>query len=152
MILLLICFSVLVPIAVKLFRPHTITWLEMTVHMLVAAAFVVAGWQIGKYADTQDVEIWNGALVSKDRNHGSYQQSYECRCRTVTRGSGDNRYTTRVCDTCWRTIYTVTWSFDTTVGNMLVNRRESRSRGVYRADDPEIYDWADFERVWIKTL
>jgi hypothetical protein len=138
-ILLLICFSLLVPIAVKLIRPHTITWLEMAAHMLVVAVFVGIGWQVGKYAEVGDTEVWNGQLAEKVRDHDSYIRTYQCHCRTVYSGSGENRTSRQVCQTCSERRYTVTWRFDTTIGEIGVQRLDRTSRRVYQSPDPDVY-------------
>lgn len=141
-LLLIICFSLLVPVAVKLFRPHTITWMEMSAHMLVAGLLVLAGWQIGKYAETADTEVWNGQLVSKSREHGSYVRTYQCNCYQSCSGSGSSRVCTQICQTCYENRYTVTWAFDTTIGDVTVQHLDRTSRRVYRSPDPELYSRA----------
>ncbi len=111
----------------------------MCLQIVVVVLAVTAVWQIGKYAQTADTEIWNGSVVSKARDHGQYVESYSCNCRTVTSGSGSNRTSTTECDTCYRDHYTVRWSAKTTVGTVTFDYRDWTSRLVYLLPDPEAY-------------
>lgn len=88
----------------------------------------------------QDTEIWNGKVLDKTRKHDTYEESYKCRCRTVTKSSGfgENRrtWTEEECDTCYRTHYTVKWSCDTTIGSFTIQSLDELSRSVYNSPDP----------------
>lgn len=117
MTLFLLFISLLVPFAAKLIRPHRITWTEMVLHMGVVAIMVSAGMHLGKYADTQDFEVWNGAITSKDRTHGSYVRTYQCNCYTTCSGTGSSQTCTTHCSTCYENRYTVSWDVGSTVGN-----------------------------------
>lgn len=106
---------------------------------------VVASVTLGsRYSATQDYEIINGVVVSKSRTHGTYEESYRCRCRMVTRTSRDSsgRTTTsshEECDTCYRTHYTVEWDVQTQVGSYEIDSRDTLSRSVYDTPDPKRY-------------
>jgi len=84
-----------------------------------------------------DTEIWNGQIVSKERKHGTYEESYDCNCRTVTTGSGKNQTTSTKCDTCYRTHYTVKWNADSTIGGFTIDSKDSTWRSVYDSPDPD---------------
>lgn len=103
--------------------------------IITAVVFVVSSGSA-----TQDVEIWNGQVTAKDRRHGSYVRSYECRCRSVSRCSGTGQTqsctTDRVCDTCYEDRYTVTWKCDTTIGIFTIEHLDRTSRAVYATPDP----------------
>jgi hypothetical protein len=90
-----------------------------------------------------DTEIWSGQVVSKTRKHDTYEESYECNCKNVSRtvGSGKDARTVtdRVCDTCYRTHYTVDWDCQTTVGSFRIDRKDSTWRSVYDSADPARY-------------
>jgi hypothetical protein len=86
---------------------------------------------------TADTEIWNGKITGKTRDHGTYEQPYDCNCRNVTSGSGKNQTTTRVCDTCYETHYTVKWDCASTVGSFRIDSRDSTSRSVYNTPNPQ---------------
>ena len=98
---------------------------------------------VSKGAATSDIEIWNGQVVSKNREHGSYQRPYDCNCRSVQRcsGTGTSRSCTsdRVCQTCWEDRYTVTWSCNTTIGSYTIQHLDTTSRTVYATPDPARY-------------
>lgn len=102
--------------------------------ILVIIAFVTSSG-----IATWDTEIWSGQIVSKDRDHGTYEQPYSCNCRTVTSGSGQNATTSTQCDTCYETHYTVKWSAESTVGPFSLFNEDSTSRSVYRTPDPARY-------------
>lgn len=103
-----------------------------------------------------DVEIWNGVVTAKTRNHGTYDESYNCNCKTKTRrvpysdtvGSGKNarsvtKYRTESyeeCDTCYRKWYTVKWNCSTTVGDFSLGKRESQSSSIYEITNPPEYE------------
>ena len=105
----------------------------------LALVVVVTAFFVSKGSKTWDTEIWNGQVVSKDRTHGTYEESYQCNCRTVTSGSGKNQTTSTQCDTCYRTHYTVKWSCDTTVGGYSIDSKDWTNRGVYLVPDPSRY-------------
>lgn len=92
---------------------------------------------------TSDVEILNGKVIGKTRVHGTYEESYDCNCRTQTRtvGSGENQRTESYteCDTCYRTHYTVKWDCQTTLGEFRIDSEDRLSRSVYETPDPHRY-------------
>lgn len=102
--------------------------------LLVALAFVLA-----KGSATSDIEIWSGAVTGKERVHGSYQRSYDCRCRSVTSGTAPNQTTRTVCDTCYEDRYTVHWYCNTTIGRFTIDSEDSTWRSVYNKPDPQRY-------------
>lgn len=112
-----------------------------------AGAFAIIGmlvvclcFFISKGSKIYDTEIWNGQVVSKDRAHGTYEESYECRCKNVRTKNSDGSYSTkRVCDTCYRTHYTVTWTAETTVGEFQIGKLDRTTRRVYDEPDPDRY-------------
>jgi hypothetical protein len=92
---------------------------------------------------THDTEILNGEITSKERVHGTYEESYECNCRTEQScsGSGSSRSCTsnRVCQTCYRTHYTVAWNANATIGSWKIDGLDELSSRVYQATDPVRY-------------
>lgn len=126
---------VLVVIALVKVRWHTtITWVESGLTLLVSliCSAIIIGF--GMYSNVQDVEIWNGEILDKERIHGSYQESYQCQCSTDSKGN------TR-CQTCWRTVYTVDWNVKSTIGLIRVDRDTSYNRSVYNNANPRV--WAE---------
>ena len=109
--------------------------------IVVAVAFALTAtiFLVGKGAKTMDVEIINGQVTSKSRDHGTYEQAYQCNCRMVTTGYGKDQTTTQVCDTCYETHYTVKWTSFTTIGDFVIDSEDSTSRSVYNTADPVFY-------------
>lgn len=110
------------------------------VSMLIIAGAVGAsvGYQ------TADTEIWNGEVVSKDRIHGSYVESYDCNCRDVTEYYTDHEgkrksRSVRKCDTCYRDHFTVEWTCQTTLGNYRIAKEDWTNNKVYSLPDPARY-------------
>lgn len=108
----------------------------MTVQIVLVSVLVTIVYTLGTYGQTSDVEIWNGFVESKERDHGHYLRSYSCNCRTVSCGKD---CTTTKCDTCYEDRYTVTWSAETTVGNVRFDHKDSSWRSVYNSPDPSAY-------------
>lgn len=110
------------------------------VSMLIIAGAVAAsvGYQ------TADTEIWNGEVISKDRVHGSYVESYDCNCRDETEyytgheGKRQSR-TVRKCDTCYRDHFTVEWTCQTTLGSYRIAKEDWTNKRVYSLPDPARY-------------
>jgi hypothetical protein len=95
---------------------------------------------ISQTSAVSDVEIWNGQVASKERVHGEYERSYDCRCRDECRGSGQNRTCSRVCDTCYEDRYTVHWYCNTTLGRFTIDSRDTTSRSVWNTPNPARYE------------
>ena len=111
---------------------------------LIPGILIIAGTFAASYGSAiLDTEILNGKVLSKSRVHGTYEQAYDCNCRTVTStsGSGKNATTSSrtVCDTCYETHYTVEWTCDTTVGSYRIDKADTTSRSVYARPDPARY-------------
>lgn len=89
---------------------------------------------------TADTEILNGEVVSKERVHDKYKESYDCNCKSVSScsGSGKDRSCSSrsVCDTCYRDHYTVTWNCITSIGNFEIDKKDWTSSSVY--DEPDL--------------
>lgn len=114
--------------------------------LMPAGAFVVVSCLVvgvaffgSKSAATGDVEIWNGKITDKSRDHGSYVRTYQCNCREVCSGSGNNRSCSTTCDTCYEDRYTVTWRCGSTIGEFVIKHLDETSRSVYKTPDPKRY-------------
>lgn len=129
--LLILAVSFL-PFIFKYFFNTTINWLEFSINLIVPIIIVIIVIQLGKYSELKDVEIWNGEITSKNREHGSYIRTYQCNCRT--------RNKTRTCSTCTENRYTVNWTAQSTVGNILFKHLDSSSSLVYLTPNPSIYE------------
>jgi len=82
-----------------------ITWKEFL--LLIGAVVLIVGISsaICYYNNLYYNEIWNGQVVSKDKEEVHCRHSYSCNCRIVTSGSGKNQTTTTHCDTCYEHHY-----------------------------------------------
>ncbi len=90
----------------------------------------------GKGSKTSDTQVFNGEVVSKQRVHDSYVESYECNCYYTTDSKGNS---TRHCSTCYRDHYTVDWSCQTNIGNYTIEHLDELSKRVYKTPDPRRY-------------
>lgn len=131
-LILLLAGSLLIPIIAKYFFHTTITIQEMLIHFVVVILVIVSVWNVGKWSQTADTEIWNGVITSKHRDHDTYEESYDCNCSTDAKGN-------RSCSTCWETHYTVDWYAKSTVGNIQFDSEDSTSRSVYNYPNPTQY-------------
>lgn len=113
--------------------------IALPVAILPGVLVVGLAFALSHGSATSDIEIWSGAVTGKSRVHGTYEKPYDCRCRNVSSGSGKDRTTRRVCDTCYETRYTVNWSCDTTVGKFTIDSEDSSWRSVYDKPDPARY-------------
>ncbi len=114
------------------------------VSFLIGCLVVGGAFALSHGAATADVEIWNGQVVDKSREHGTYEESYSCNCRQVCTGSGQQRSCSQQCDTCYRTHYTVTWACNTTVGPFEIAKKDELSKSVYNSPDP--WRWQNIKK------
>lgn len=138
-ILLLMVFPIMFAVGFWIFAPKRYTLYEALANVGIVLVLVIITYVTATYSNLHDTEIWNGEVVSKHRYHDTYEESYDCRCRTVPTGSGKNRSTTTKCDTCYRTHYTVDWVAKTTLGNITLKSLDSTNSGVYNTPDPNHY-------------
>ncbi len=138
-ILLLMIPPVVGGLVAKHYLHKTITWTEYSLISLIVllACSIVIG--TGFYTNLSDVEILNGMITEKKREHGTYLQSYSCNCSTSCSGSGNSRSCSQVCQTCYRRHYTVTWYATSTLGNIGIDSADTTSRSVYNLPDPPEY-------------
>lgn len=111
--------------------------------LAISALLLTSAFFVGKGMKTHDVEVLNGYVVGKTRDHGHYLRPYECNCITQTTcsGSGSSRTCsdTRVCQTCYEDRYTVSWNCQSTIGPFRIKHLDEGSRSVYEAPDPARY-------------
>lgn len=109
----------------------------------ISAIILVISFYVSKGFKTQDTEIWNGEVTNKTRIHGTYVESYDCNCRTVTTtsGTGANRTTSsrQECDTCYRDHFTVKWDCHSNIGSVNIKSLDWTNKRVYDEPDPERY-------------
>lgn len=118
-------------------RTYEMSWAAGVGVGVLGMMIIVGSFYGAKGAATADTEIWNGQITAKARVHGSYVESYQCNCRSVTSGSGKNQTTTTVCDTCYRDHYTVNWGCSSTVGEYTIDSADWTNPGVYALPNPQ---------------
>lgn len=137
--MLLLLFILPIPWLAKMVCPRKITLWEVAATTAVAVVLTTGVYGLGIVGKTQDVEIWNGEITEKSRIHGTYEEPYDCNCRQVCSGSGNNQTCFRVCDTCYRTHYTVKWLAESTINQFEIESKDWTSRSVYLVPDPTRY-------------
>jgi len=125
-------------IAKYIFRT-TFNWKEFGISVAIVSIFTIGAWQISKFSQTIDFEIWNGYITNKKRVHDSYVETYECNCYTTCSGSGNSQVCTQHCSICTEDHYTVKWYAESTVGEIQFKYRDSTSKSVYNEPDPPAY-------------
>lgn len=125
------------------------TWDQLVVAtvlgMLISAALILGGVFGSIGVQTSDVELWNGEVTGKTRDHGSYLRPYECNCRpgppSCSRDSNGREVctSTTVCDTCYENRYTVNWECQSNVGSWNIKSLDETSSSVYLTPDPARY-------------
>lgn len=123
---LLLVFPLAWPFVAKLIWKHEITLPELGLNILIGALVVTAGWAMGRYLETYDVEILNGQVTGKYSKRVSCEHSYSCNCTQVCSGSGDKRTCSQVCQRCFHHDYDVDWVLNTTLGSIKISRVNSR--------------------------
>lgn len=138
-LLWLLIFPIVWPFIAHQIWGGRITPFELGANICIVVCAVSVVFLAGRYLDTRDIEVWNGQVVSKHRDHDTYLESYQCHCHEVCSGSGESRSCHQQCQTCYRRHYTVTWHAKTTVGPVRFKHRDSTSRSVYNEPDPQPY-------------
>lgn len=134
---------VLLPIiwllAAKYWLRTTFNFKELAISIVSVLIITGITYGLGMMSQTSDIEILNGEVTKKERKHGSYVRSYDCRCYTSCSGSGKNKSCSTKCSTCYEDRYTVDWNGYTTVGNFSFKSLDRTSKRVYRESDPKDY-------------
>ena len=111
-----------------------------------------------------DTEVINGYITAKNRNQGTYDESYSCNCVTKYRtesystGSGKNRSTRtrrvsyQSCSTCYRKWFTVKWNCDSTIGQFSFGSVQSLLPTVYATPNPVPFDLVKVGEPASRTL
>lgn len=131
-LIFLLFAPIILPFLGKAVFGREFTWLEVGMTVVVCGLVVSGVWYAGKFSKMADVEILNGEITGKQRDHGTYLESYECNCSTDSKGN-------RHCSTCYRRHYTVDWYATSTVGTINFDHEDSTSMLVYAMPDPIPY-------------
>lgn len=117
-----------IPLWMKWHNDHKITWQECGINALVGIALVGIIYALSTWSATHDVEYLNGTVTGKEQVTVSCDHSYQCRCRTVTSGSGKNRTTRTQCDTCYEHMWDYDWKVESNVGSFTIDRIDRQGR------------------------
>lgn len=143
-LLILLAFPIIWPFIAKKIWHDEISWPEVGINISGVAILVTAVWFFGQFNVLSDTEIWNGEIISKHREHGSWIETYQCNCYQSCSGTGSSRSCSTICSTCTRTHYTAEWFAKVDFGGAPYHLRldyldtTSRSRRD-DANDPVIY-------------
>lgn len=131
-LLFVLLLPMIAPWVAKMIFPHKVGWMEAGISTLIGILLSGFVYAIGSFAQTADVEIWNGEITSKAPVKVSCDHDYKCRCRTrniprTCSGSGSKRTCTgggteTVCDTCYEHSYDVDWRVQSNVGDWTIHR------------------------------
>jgi hypothetical protein len=127
---------VLIPVAISLFCKFAlrwdISWLEWGAQVVIGLACLSMIWAMGRYSAASDVEIVNGAVISKNAwrfscpedTSNPCRNSYQCHPYEVCTSSTDSKgNTTQSCTTHYHTCYDYPWEQNWYVNNnMPVNQ------------------------------
>lgn len=115
---LLLLFPLIWPFIAKRIWNAEITWSELGLNIVIIVVLCLGVYHGGKYGQTVDTEIWNGVVNSKKIIDDHYVESYDCNCREVCSGSGNQRSCSTVCNTCYEDHYTREWIANTSIGRI----------------------------------
>jgi hypothetical protein len=87
---------------------------ELAITESLCILFVLTGWYSDIAARGTDVEIWNGRIASKTSGTEHCCHSYDCNCREICSGSGEDESCFEKCDTCYEHDQDKWWAADTT--------------------------------------
>ena len=130
--LLTLVGPVAVAVFAKVYYRHEISKRETVAQLAIGVAFGIIVSMMFSYGQMHDTEVITGQVIEKHRDEDSYQESYSCNCRTVTTG----KTSTTTCSTCWRTVYTVDWYLESTIGNIDIDSESSYSSSVWSTPNP----------------
>lgn len=145
---------ILVPLVVllvsKFFRKR-ICWKTSLAQFGVTAIVALATLGIIQLSTHEySYELLNGTVISKERIHDYWLESYDCNCVTTCTG-GKNSTCTTTCQTCYRDHYTVDWVLSTTLGSHTIDSLDWESKSVYNEPNPLLYDKAYIGQPYCKT-
>jgi len=136
---LLLLFPIAWPFIAKRIWQHEFSWKELALNIVIVSILTTGVFQLGKYGQTIDTEVWNGQITAKKRHHDKYVESYECNCTTYSCGTSKSPQTCETCSTCYRDHFTVEWYANSTVGKIRFDYFDRTSRSVYLSPDPSSF-------------
>ncbi|MFY9493507.1 MAG: hypothetical protein WAP55_03475 [Minisyncoccia bacterium] len=129
-----VCMIMLVPVIIGLvgliISKGRITFKEFFLQQAVLLVVVVVGFFMARWQSTQDVEVWSGRVVNKEKDKVSCGHSYPCNPHPCNCGKDG-------CDTCWDTCYRHSHDFD---WNAYTSNREDWRITIDRIDDQGVHE------------
>lgn len=125
---LLMLFPLVWPFIAKKWFDAEFTWAEMSINIVLVCLLAGGIWQMGKYSNMSDTEVWSGQVTNKKVNDGAYVRSYQCNCYSSCSGTGSKRTCTQVCQTCYEDRYTRSYDGYSNVGNWTFDSIDTTSR------------------------
>lgn len=119
---------ILIPVFISLLMKYCplkwdISWSEWGVQFLIGMAILSGVWAVGRYANTNDVEVLNGAVIDKrewtfrcpTNTMNPCTNGYDCNCVTIctptydSKGNVSGQSCTTTCDRCYRYAWERNW-------------------------------------------
>lgn len=150
-LLLLLAIPFVWAFVVRIIFKKTFTWKELGVQLAIASLFTLIAYWVAMSNNTGDVALIHGQVTQKIREEDQYEEAYECNCYSSCSGTGANRTCTRICSTCYRTVYTVDWYLRSTIGNISIDGKESYYSSVWKSKDPQLFTSAYIGEPCTKT-
>jgi hypothetical protein len=125
-IFLFVSISIVVFIAALKIFPHTVTLQEVGVGVLIQGLVIGLLYFGGMQMQGADVQIFNGAVLSKSREIVPCSHSYRCNCHTTCTGTGTNRSCSESCSTCYEHTNDYDWDVQSSVGDITIDRVDRR--------------------------
>lgn len=117
--------------------PKRITLPEIACGILVSLVLSAGMYQLGRYAQMADTELWNGEITSKTKVLDEYRRPYSCNCRTTKIGNT----TSTKCSTCYHTGTDMFWDAQSNIGDFRIKHVDCSSTSeawcLARYSDPE---------------
>lgn len=126
LLLLVLALTPFILFATVFRKDSSLNLSDIILSSIICIIVVFGCFSYGVGMKTDDKEIRSGEITGKKRVHDSYKESYSCGTSERPR-------------TCHRTIYRVTWTALTNVGNIEIAKVESGSMSVYARPDPKRY-------------
>ncbi len=73
-LILLLIFPLIWPFISKIIWPRDITWGEIGAQTAIVALLVSGTYMVGRYSQTRDYELLDGAITAKHKVDGTYLQ------------------------------------------------------------------------------
>jgi hypothetical protein len=124
--------------------PNRITLPEIIAGALVSLVLSFGMYQVGRYAEMADTELWNGEITGTTKVLDEYNRPYSCNCRTTKIGNT----TSTTCQTCYDTGTDMFWDAQSNIGSFRIDHVDCSStrESTCLARHPDPQRWADIRK------